>query len=266
MPTRTTSILAGTAALTVAAVTGCTAAEDGGGESEATAAAEDCEVREHAMGVRWFQQSAEAKALQGQTYRLAEQRLDQLVEDAPEGEDLAIITDLDETTIDNSQLLARDMAECHDFSTWDTWGHWEQEGQPTLIPGALDFFERADELGVSIHYISDRLEENKDDTLATLEELDLPQVSEEQVQLLGPPKEERRADVVGDYEVLMQLGDTLHDFDAAFADADLETQRELVDEHAERFGDDWFVLPNPTYGSWEDAELEVWDAELEIEE
>lgn len=254
-----------TGLLSLALVTGC-ASDDAEGESDDGASAEDCQVQEHAMGIRWFQQGAEARALQEQTFRFASERLDQIVDDEGGSEGLAIITDLDETAIDNSALLARDMAECHDFTAWDTWGHWEQEGTPRLLPGALDFYNHADELGLTIFYLSDRFEENFDDTFATLEELEFPQVEEEQVLLLGDPKQDRRDGVEADYDVVMQLGDTLHDFDGEFADADLEEQQQMVEEHSDRFGDDWIVLPNPTYGEWEDADLDEWDAEFEVDD
>lgn len=91
-------------------------------------AADDCDVSAYTMGVKWQQQSAEAMALQGQTYEMAARQLDKAVSKAPDGEDLAIMTDLDETAIDNSKLLARDIAKCHDFSGWDTWDDWEKNG------------------------------------------------------------------------------------------------------------------------------------------
>ncbi|GAB3194737.1 5'-nucleotidase, lipoprotein e(P4) family [Nesterenkonia suensis] len=236
------------------------AEEDADGEE----AAEDCDVREFAMALRWQQQSAEAKTLQTQTFRLAAERLEELVDEA-DGEDLALISDLDETAVDNTELLARDMAECHGYSDWETWDHWEREGTARVIPGALEFFERADELGVTIFYLSDRTEDNFDDTAAMLQELDFPQADQEdQILLLGPPKQERRELVEADYELLMQLGDTLHDFHDGYAGADLEEQHELIEEHADRWGNDWFVFPNPTYGTWEEAELDEWDAEMEF--
>ena len=234
------------------------AADAPGGEA---ATASECAVTEYAMGLRW-QQGAEAQALQGQTYEFAAKALDDAVAQAPDGEDLAIMTDLDETAIDNSELLSRDLAQCHDYSTWDTWGDWEQNGEPGLIPGALDFFSYADSLGVDIFYVSDRTEENKSDTLATLEALKLPQVGADNVLLLGPPKAERRAIVESDHTLVMQLGDTLQDFDGAFADASLDEQERLVEANADKFGTEWIVLPNPTYGNWAEADLEEWDAPL----
>lgn len=95
--------------------------------------------------------------------------------------------------------------------------------------------------------------------------MELPQVSEDSVKLLGPPKSERRAEVEDGHTVVLQLGDTLHDFAGEFAEANLEEQRTLVDENADRFGKDWIVFPNATYGDWSEAELNAWDAPHEVE-
>ncbi|SNY97102.1 5'-nucleotidase, lipoprotein e(P4) family [Halomonas sp. hl-4] len=225
----------------------------------------DCAQAEYAMGLRFQQQSAEAIALQRQGFELATYRLEEQIEAHGDDADLAIITDLDETVLDNSALLVRDMQACHDFTTWDTWKHWEREGDPRLIPGAKDFLEFADEHDVAIYYVSDRYQENKADTLATLEALELPQVSEDSVKLLGPPKSERRAEVEDGHTLVMQLGDTLHDFAGEFAEADLEEQRTLVDDNAERFGKDWIVFPNATYGDWSEADLNAWEAPHEVD-
>lgn len=225
----------------------------------------DCAQAEYAMGLRFQQQSAEAIALQRQGFELATYRLEDQIEAHGDDADLAIITDLDETVLDNSALLVRDMQACHDFTTWDTWKHWEREGDPRLIPGAKDFLEFADEHDVAIYYVSDRYQENKADTLATLEAMELPQVSEDSVKLLGPPKSERRAEVEDGHTVVLQLGDTLHDFAGEFAEANLEEQRTLVNENADRFGNDWIVFPNATYGDWSEAELNAWDAPHEVE-
>ncbi|WP_210602790.1 5'-nucleotidase, lipoprotein e(P4) family [Brevibacterium oceani] len=235
-------------------------------DDEATGDSDSCDVSDYTMGVKWQQQSAEAVALQGQTYGMATRALDKAVADAPEGEGLAIMTDLDETAIDNSKLLARDIAECHDFSGWDTWDDWEKNGEPTLIPGAAEFFDHADELGVDIYYVSDRTEENRAENVATLAQLGLPQADDEHVLLLGPPKAERRAQVESDHTLLMQLGDSLHDFDGAFADASVEEQRELVEKNRAKFGSEWMILPNPTYGDWSESDLDEWKAPVRTDD
>ncbi len=232
---------------------------------DSAAPADDCAVAEFAMGLRFQQQSAEIRALQRQAFNLATMRLDAAVEGADDPAKLAVVTDLDETVIDNSALLARDLADCHMYDVWDTWLPWERDGDPTLVPGAKEFLDHADGLGVTIRYVSDRSDQQKQHTLDTLSELGLPQVSEESVLLLGPPKTERRDLVAQDHQIVLLLGDTLHDFDGRFRKTPLEDQKATVDEESAKWGDMWIVLPNASYGTWSDATLTEWQAEPVIE-
>lgn len=234
--------------------------------AEDAVANDDCAVSEFTMGIRYQQQSAEVHALQLQAYNLATLRLDTIVEDAEDPSKLAIVTDLDETAIDNTALLARDLANCHMYDAWDTWLPWERDGKPTIIPGALEFFKHADDLGVKIFYVSDRAEEQTNYAIDMLNELDFPQVSEETVLLLGPSKVDRREKISADHEIIMLLGDTLADFDGRFKGTPIDEQKGTVDEEADKWGAEWIVLPNSTYGTWSDAPLTAWDAETVIEE
>jgi len=225
----------------------------------------DCSVAEFSMGLRFQQQSAEIQALQLQAYNIATLKLDAAVAAAKDPSKLAIVTDLDETVIDNSALLARDLANCHTYDAWDTWLPWERDGTPALIPGAKQFLQHADSLGVTIRYISDRADEQKKYTLATLAKLGLPQISEESVLLLGPPKVERRAIVSADHQIALMLGDTLHDFDGRFRKTPLADQRATVAAEAGKWGTEWIVFPNAGYGTWSKAPLQGWDAKTVIE-
>lgn len=231
--------------------------------SSTTATSDDaCAVREYAMGIR-YQQSAHAAAAQLQGWTLAEARLRKAVAEHRRGdEDLAVVTDLDETVLDNSPLLARDLEACHTYTSWDTWSDWEIEGDPTLTPGAARFFRYADRHGVAIYYVSDRFAENKAATMETLRELGLPQVTSGQVLLYGTSKEERRAVAEEDHEVVLLLGDSLPDFHDDFDGATAEEQEALVAEHAGHFGRDWIMFPNATYGAWRKAPLDAWDQPL----
>src|SRR5699024_2506766 len=151
------------------------------GDTAAEQALADCPVAGYIMGLRYQQKSAEVKALQLQSYSLATMRLKQIVnsDDAPGNP--TIITDLDETAIDNTALLARDLFVCHDYTAWDTWLKWEQYGNPGAIPGAVKFFQFADAKGVDIFYVSGRAKKNKKDTMATLKKLGFPQVTDDHV-------------------------------------------------------------------------------------
>lgn len=230
------------------------------------AATKDCPVAEFTMGLRFQQQSAEVRALQLQAYNIATLRLDAAVANAADPAKLAVVTDVDETVIDNSALLARDLADCHIYDAWDTWLPWERDGTPTLIPGAKQFLDHADSLGVTIRYISDRADEQKAHTIETLTALGLPQISEESVLLLGPPKIERREIVGKDHQIVLLLGDTLHDFDARFRKTPLDDQKATVAEESGKWGAEWIVFPNAGYGTWSEAPLTEWDAEPVIEE
>lgn len=229
--------------------------------AEANKAMESCQIKSYETGIRYQQQSAEIAAIRLQTYALATLRLQQILEkNQGKADKLAIVADVDETIIDNSPLLARDMARCHDFTTWDTWGEWEKYGNPKLIPGALDFFNYANKAGVKIFYVSDRFQENKAATLATLKALGLPQVSDESVLLYYTSKEERRALVRKDYQIVMLLGDSLPDFSKDFTSkTPLNEQHQQVMKNSAHFGVDWIVFPNASYGNWSKAPLVEWD-------
>lgn len=196
--------------------------------------ADICQPQSYSMAIR-YQQSSEIAALQAQTYQLAQWRLSEKIRvNKNSDQPLAIITDLDETVIDNSALLARDAQHCHDYTAWDTWEDWEQHGNPTLLPGALEFFKWADQQGVTIYYISDRTDKYKASTLNTLKALQLPQVKTEQVLLLGPDKKQRRQQVAETHKIIMLLGDSLTDFSAEFGTSNLKqrhTDTERVRAH-----------------------------------
>lgn len=258
----TAALLAGAAivSLTLLSPIGSSAATP-----SATTDDDSCPVREYAMGIR-YQQSAHAAAAQLQSWSIAKGRLRKAIADHDSEHDsergLAVVTDLDETVLDNSPLLARDLEACHTYTTWDTWSDWEVNGHPTLTPGAADFFRYADRNHVTIYYISDRFEENKASTLTTLRELGLPQVTSEQVLLYGPTKEQRRQVAAADHDVVLLLGDSLPDFHAAFDGATPDRQAELVARYAGHFGRDWIMFPNATYGSWRTSPLKAWDEPL----
>ncbi len=216
--------------------------------------------REHAIAIRYQQRSAEIRALQRQCYVLATLRLRAAVEaNGGTGESLAVVSDIDETILDNSAVMAHAI-EHGSHDSLEVWKLWEREGNPHLIPGAAKFFALADRLGVTIYYVSDRFNENKLATIATLSRLGLPQVHADQVQLFGPPKAVRRARIEACHRIILQLGDTLHDFHEAFADTGLDDQHRLAEDLAHRFGEDWIVFPNAAHGTWMEAELRPWVA------
>lgn len=221
----------------------------------------DCQVKSYQMALRYQQQSAEINALQLQTFHFATQILQQKSRKLIKPAQYAVVIDLDETVLDNSPLLVRDMQQCHDFNQWDTWDSWETHGQPTLIPGAKAFLHAADQLKLHIFYVSDRSQKNKAITMARLKALGLPQVNDDQVLLNTASKQIRRESIASHYSIIMLLGDSLPDLDSEFKNQkSVMRQRQLVNNSANHFGEDWIVLPNAAYGAWEQASLNAWQS------
>jgi 5'-nucleotidase (lipoprotein e(P4) family) len=66
-------------------------------------------------------------------------------------------------------------------------------------------------------------------------------------------KEARRQTVMAQYNVIMLLGDNLNDFMQVFEKKPIEERKSEVDKVKEEWGKKFIVLPNATYGEWENA-------------
>ncbi len=224
--------------------------------------------------VAWVQTSVEYRALAEQTFRAAAERLDAalqaphwdaLVPDERGNEALglkpAVILDVDETVLDNSPYQARLIRDGGEYDEAG-WAQWVAEKKARPVPGVLDFARAATARGVTLLYISNRAVHLKEATLANLREAGLP-VADDSVFLglgtvvegceqHGSEKNCRRRLAGRGYRVLMQFGDQVGDFVQVVANT-RQDRDVLYDEYADWFGDRWFMLPNPTYGSWEPA-------------
>jgi acid phosphatase len=224
--------------------------------------------------VAWVQTSVEYKALSEQTYRAAADHLDKALEEknwdalVPEergnaaiGLKPAVVMDVDETVLDNSPYQARLIRDGADYDEV-TWAQWVAEKKAKPVPGVVDFAKAANAKGVTILYISNRAEHLKEATLANLKAAGLP-VADDSVFLglgtfvkdceqNGSEKNCRRKLAGQKYRVLMQFGDQIGDFVQVVSNT-RESRDQLYDEYNDWFGERWWMLPNPTYGSWEPA-------------
>lgn len=219
----------------------------------------DCPATPYAMSVRFQANSAEINALRYQAYNVATRQLDDIVAERGDGDDAkppAVVLDLDETVLDNSPMEAVAVARCIDYTDWgDIWQLWVHEASAPMIPGAKAFLEHADDAGVAIYYVSNRVTKNLDATVKNLKAHDLPQAEAAHVRLAGPPKTERRAGIAANHDIVMLVGDSLHDFDGVFADKSLSAEHDAVNDMKDAFGRRFIVLPNASYGSWTDSAL-----------
>ena len=203
----------------------------------------------------FFQQrAAEYQALSQQAYNVAKMRLDEAI--AKKGaKPLAIVTDIDETFLDNS-YYAVEMA--RQGKTWsqETWANWTSKGIATPLAGSLDFFQYAASKGVQIFYVTNRYEVERPGTLANLEKYNYPIQSAQNLILRSKEssKEARRQNISKDYDIVLLLGDSLTDFSSLFDNHKSEKERAAaVETLKSEFGKRFIVLPNVGYGDWESA-------------
>ena len=225
--------------------------------------------QEHALDANLYMQTAaEYQAVCLQTYNLAAERLRQkLTATSHAGSPPAVVMDLDETVFDNSafqSFLDRDRLNNSDA----LWTIWERDfpQEVGLIPGAKAFIEGAEHLGVTAVYLSNRDESFRSSTIAALKKNGLSLEGIDNRLLLKTTtsdKTERRKIAEGRFNVLIYFGDNLRDFSEEFkapklASNDDAGQMKAIAERVEkvrranyRWGNDWFILPNPVYGEWQ---------------
>jgi len=214
----------------------------------------DIPLREYSIqSVLWQQNAAEYRALVYQSYNLARLQLDNFLADkkSQKGE-LALVTDIDETVLDNSPFNGK-LIELDQPYSRNLWLEWGNLSQADTIPGALEFFTYAADRGVEVYYISNRLTEQQHVTIKNLQKFGFPFADKFHVLLRtgSSEKESRRQNVLKTHQIILLLGDNLSDFSSLFDNQGTENRNELVDSLKSEFGRRFIVFPNPMYGDWE---------------
>lgn len=218
----------------------------------------------------WLQSSAEYRAAAMGTYAAARRSLDRALADpawSAAGEQTgsfanlppAVILDLDETSIDNSAFEARVIRANKTFDD-AAWNQWVSESAARAVPGAAEFLAYAKNRGVTPFYITNRdLDPEGPGTLRNLQKLGYPLSDTEDTLLMRGDRPEwksdksgRRSFIAERYRVLLVLGDDLNDF-AAAREATQADREAILERTKSWWGERWFMLPNPIYGSWERA-------------
>jgi 5'-nucleotidase (lipoprotein e(P4) family) len=221
--------------------------------------------------VLWTQTSVEYRASVLETYRSGKSALVRALKDPHWTAALeqtgdfsklppAVILDLDETVLDNSPFEARLAASGQNYSD-QAWDEWVNERAAGLLPGAKDFLEFATARHVTAIYLTNRVcdpTKADDPTAQVLRKLSLP-LDPAPAHLLCDDgnkgdKTERRRKCAARLRILLMFGDQLGDFvRIPPASANLAGRDKLFAANQEMWGERWFQLPNPTYGSWEAA-------------
>ena len=220
--------------------------------------------------VVWFRTSVEYRATAVQAYRLATLMLDRGLADKTWTAALeqtgefgskppAVILDVDETVLDNSESEERNIRSGAVYSEAQ-WAVWCNERKATPIPGALEFTRAAAARGVAVFYVTNRdraLEQATRDNLAKYgfpldSGRDTVLTRAERPEWTSSDKSSRRALVAQDFRVVLLVGDDFGDF-VAGARGTLAARQALDKANEAMWGVKWIALPNPLYGSWKTA-------------
>ena len=204
--------------------------------------------------VLYQQAAAEYRALCYQAFNIAALRLNEIPKKKFRRAKLAIITDLDETILDNSFIEAQLIKDGKEYSD-AAWQNWMSKSDAAGVPGAVEFLQKAKAKGVTIFYISNRDTAAVQSTLLNFKKLGLPDADTMHMLFLSntSSKEVRRQVVQAKYNVVMLLGDNLIDFMNVFEKKSIAERFTETDSHEADWGKKFIVLPNSIYGEWENA-------------
>lgn len=217
----------------------------------------------------WMQRSVEHRAVTTELFALAKQRLKEALASESwtavpqmEGKNyrnrpVAIVSDLDETLLDNSNYESSLVTRGAAFNPKD-WTKYVESETSGAMPGALNFLEYAASKGVKIFYVTNRTKAEEPATRANLKRLGFPLDAKVDTVLTkgevggGSAKGPRIASIASRYRVVLLMGDNFGDFTDQ-AKGSLAQRADAFKADRGHFGFNWIMFPNPEYGSWESA-------------
>jgi len=207
-------------------------------------------------GMKWYRRSAERRADTIQAYRLATAKLSEKVQTGAPAS-WAVVLDVDETTLDNSLYQQRrlDLGVGYSPATWDG---WVNEKAARAIDGVVDFTAAAHALGGKVVLVTNRTaaqcaptEDNLKTAGVTYDAI-LCMAATNPTTDKNPRFQAIEAGSTGDpnlpsaLSVIMFVGDSIGDFPQLTEDI-----RKQDAASFDKFGEDYFHLPNPMYGAFD---------------
>ena len=221
------------------------------------------------LAVLFKRTSAEYKANTFQIYTSAKNNIDKALADKSwtalknqlkDYQNLppAIILDIDETVLDNSEHQVRSIKNGTNYPIG--WKEWVSEESAGALPGVKEFLSYANTKGIKIFYVTNRTHDLEEYTRNNIKSLGLPFDNDMDVLLMknekgwGSDKTSRRDLIRKDFRVIQIFGDQLDDFIPLKESAKSMNERKiLIDKYADMWGVKWYMLINPMYGEWEEA-------------
>ncbi|MBO9658721.1 MAG: 5'-nucleotidase, lipoprotein e(P4) family [Chitinophagaceae bacterium] len=199
------------------------------------------------------QKAAEYQALCLQAFNIARLRVDQALQRSS-AKPRAIITDIDETFLNNSPFAVSQALKGKDYEA-GPWNEWTSKGIADTLSGGLSFFNYAASQGIEVFYVTNRDETERAGTMANLKRFNFPFSDDRHLimRMAESSKETRRQKIAEGYNIILLIGDNLADFSSLFDKKSTSERSDNVKQLAAEFGSRFIILPNTNYGGWEDA-------------
>jgi 5'-nucleotidase (lipoprotein e(P4) family) len=203
------------------------------------------------LGLKWYRRSAERRALAAQAYRIATEKLEAK---APGLSGVwGVVLDIDETTLNNSTYQQERMDLGLGYSP-ASWTEWVNRKAATPLDGVVDFTKRVKALGGKVVFVSNRMQATEcTQTAANLDANDIPHdamlcktdTSDKNPRFAALAAGSAPS-TLPPLKVVAFVGDNILDFPALTQDI-----RKGAASGYAKFGEDFFLLANSMYGSWE---------------
>ena len=197
------------------------------------------------LDLRWYQRSAERRALSLQAFAMAGAQVEARKAAGGLPASWGVVMDIDETTLDNSPYQ-HSRAELGTGYSPGSWTAWVNQKAAKPVDGALAFTRKVQALGGKIAFVTNRM----DGTECPQTQQNLTALGFAWDQMIckttTSDKNPRFDQVKLSMEVVAFVGDNILDF--PMQSQDLRKQPESA---FAAFGDKYFIIPNPMYGSFE---------------
>lgn len=213
------------------------------------------------LSIQYVTKSVEYAALCEQVYGLAWPVVKQKA--LAQTENWVVVLDVDETVLDNAQY-AVERAQIDSGFTRQSWSAWVRRETARLIPGVKAFLDSLRTLGPLAHvaFLTNRRFENEEPTVANLRKVDV--WHDDDIILTRKSRDDTKADrrrcleegtgrceAKGPLSLIALFGDNIRDFMPMQGIENARNYRQNELPRDARWGTKFFMLPNPTYGSWE---------------
>jgi len=203
------------------------------------------------LGLKWYRRSAERRALAAQAYRLASEKLEAKAQTVTGN--WGVVLDIDETTLNNSLYQQERMDLGLGYSP-ASWTAWVERKAATPLDGVVEFTKRVKQLGGYVVFVSNRMQATEcGPTEPNLDAHGIPHdamlcktdTSDKNVRFTGVTNGTAPSTLPA-MKTILYIGDNILDFPAMAQDA-----RKGPSSGFAKFGDEFILLPNSMYGSWE---------------